>query len=76
MPGGTETAAARVRECMRRLQAREADMREWRPVADDEAMPDPSMEDVERTVAWLDAKEELDQAVEAFRDSVLPPDTP
>lgn len=73
MPISTEEAAAKVRECMRRLQAREADMREWVPVPDEAPDPSPTMDDVERTVEWLDAKEELDQAVEAFRESLLPP---
>lgn len=73
MPTSTEEAADRVRECMRRLKVREDAMREWRPLAEDEPIPDPSMDDVERTADWLDAKEELDKAVEAFRESLLPP---
>lgn len=73
MPGKTEDAAARVRERFRALRSREQEMREWRPLAEDEEMPEASMDDVERTVAWLDAKEELDQAVKVFQDSVLPP---
>lgn len=63
----------KVREYVRARAAREAEMREGTEAFDELGLPVADAEDVERTIAYLEALDNEQQAIRAFRDSLLPP---
>jgi hypothetical protein len=73
MPTETEKAAMKAREAVRARTVREQEMREQTEAFDRLGLPVADAEDVERTVAYLEALDEERDALAAFRDSLVPP---
>jgi hypothetical protein len=67
-----ERAGMRVREELRRLRVREEEMRELTEHYNSHELPIPDSEDVERTVAYLEARDQLEEAIRDFRAALLP----
>lgn len=68
-----ERAAMHVREALRRHRAREAEACEQTEGFDPNGLPRSSPVDLERVAAYLESAEEVEQAIQDFRDSLVPP---